>query len=733
MANSYSSLADSARHNSTQLLSIFQSKLTILPVLLVFTLLLTVAFTQSVWAVPSVDPKTENTTVTATVIDNAPPTTPILISPSNISFVTTSLVTFVWTGSTDENGISHYEISLDGGDYLDNITPNTHSNDDYSLVYDAAHNKFTLTIKDSLSNGTHTWKVRVYDTLNNRSTSATWSFTIDSQAPSFVLTQLGDVATNISAHDTSTLPSAPIEIGVNEPQLYGVGEPGSTVMLTVTIPDDPTQNFTDGIDINGNWGHLLGILPRGVVMKLDFLITDQAGNISVLNGVEFFVKQDYIIYPPISPEPSATPGDAIPGISPPPTTPVQPSGPTQPGEPGAPGAPTTPEPPPLFAIPITPARELAYEFLQETYERLPLSLKTLVDNVPPETQERIINVGKNLAPFSALVVATTVPLLATAAVATQFGSQFSLHLLVRLLQAIGLLPTGKPQGMVYDSKTHRGIPFALITITQEVGVNSNQTATGNSLDAKSSANMAIHSSTPTLSLPMIETVVTGTDGIYSNVQLPPGKYNLTVAHQDYRFPTNHPRPSYMQLADHYRGETFVIDKKNDDQILFLIPLDPIRTSESSSWKYRLRVALAKMSRYSSALVFPLFLITGVLTLIFPTVWYWMIFGLYVLMMGWKAVGWFKIPSVTGLVADEQGRPLEHAIVRLINSTTNQLAAVITTDAKGAFEASVPKAEYQLVVVKPHYFWEEGGGANLYTIDTTAEPKFVTVVMSKMAE
>ena len=51
------------------------------------------------------DPKTEVVTVTAGVLDNIPPTTPILISPTNNSYVTTGYVTFVWKGSTDDNGI----------------------------------------------------------------------------------------------------------------------------------------------------------------------------------------------------------------------------------------------------------------------------------------------------------------------------------------------------------------------------------------------------------------------------------------------------------------------------------------------------------------------------------------------------------------------------------------------------------------------------------------------------
>ena len=52
--------------------------------------------------------------VTLTIVDNIDPTTPILISPTDNSYVTTGTPTFVWEESTDDRGISKYQWYLKG-------------------------------------------------------------------------------------------------------------------------------------------------------------------------------------------------------------------------------------------------------------------------------------------------------------------------------------------------------------------------------------------------------------------------------------------------------------------------------------------------------------------------------------------------------------------------------------------------------------------------------------------
>lgn len=439
---------------------------------------------------------TEGVTVSLRVPTNDNPTTPILISPPNNSYVTTSLVTFVWQGSTDSHGIGEYELYLDGSLYFDNIPTSDTDNSEYTLTYNSTTNEYTLVIKSPLAEGSHTWKISAVDTLGSgRTDSATWTFIVDTQAPSFIITDIGDAAVTISAQDITTIPSSPVELTNNEPLLQGTGEANSTVILTVTIPGDPTQTFTFTIDAGGSWSQQLGILPRGVVMTLDFVITDLAGNVSVLSGVQFIITQEVIVFPPVSPSPSASPEV------------------------------------PLIAIPITPPREILFNLAQEIFELLPDTLKTLVASIPPQI--------RNLGPISTALVIAAIPLLATASIATQFGVRFSLELLARILQALGLVPAGKPRGFVFDSHNHKGIPFALLTITSVPEKTLPLTADPNTLNLATT--------------PLIETVVSDVEGVYKGVELPPGKYQIDVRHQEYRFPTIKPRPAYLTLRDFYKG------------------------------------------------------------------------------------------------------------------------------------------------------------------------------------
>jgi hypothetical protein len=619
--------------------------------------------------------------VTVTIPVNTPPSIPILISPENNSYVNTTTVTFVWQAATDQYGISEYELHLDGSLYFDNIPTTSTSNSQYTLVYDSNADTYTLTVVVPLTEGTHTWKIRAVDVQNAGTDSVTWSFTIDSLAPSFIITEIGGVAVSISAQDISTVPTTPIELENNEPLLIGTGEPNSTVNVTVTIPGDPTQVYVFTINPDGTWSLQLGILPRDTVITLDFVITDLAGNVSVLSGVQFIITQDVIVFPPASASPS-------PGTSPTPT----------------PSA-------PLIAIPLTPPREAVYNLLQELLERLPAPLQAIVASLPPGTLETI----RNLGPVSTALVVAAIPLLTTAAIATQFGARFSLEILARILQALGLIPSGKPRGFVFDSRTHKGIPFALLTIT--------------SVDVSGTPgedNVVDFSHTP-----LIETVVSDVEGVYKGVELPLGKYQIDVRHQEYRFPTARPRPPYLTTHDYYRGEEFEIASEKDAELLFLIPMDAIEETGKRTWKNQVRVSLAYLSRFGAMLILPLFVVSGILTLLFPSIWNWLVFGTYAVMVAYKSVGWFKIPRLTGVVIDTHGVAIENAIVRIIISENSELAVVTNTKSDGRFSAFVKPGKYQISVVNPGYVWTDTPVGSFYEVDLTEQPLHLVATMEQV--
>ncbi len=624
------------------------------------------------------NPKTRQQTVTATVPDNGPPTTPILVSPTNNSYVTDSTPNFVWKSSTDVSGIDHYRLTLDGATLFDSIPTSATVNASYTLTYDSINDEYTLTPTATINDGTHTWKITAFDNNGASTESATWTFTMDTQAPAFVLTQIGTATVSISAQDISTIPLFPVEITENEPLLQATGEANSSVQVTLVIPGDPSQNFSTTIAADGTWSLQLGVLPRDVIMSLEFVITDPAGNISVLSGVQFTIVQEVIVIPPGSPSPTPTPDiTPTPGV-------IEPSPSPTPG---------------VIAIPITPVRELTINAIQEFLESVP-ALQNFIDNLP----EGIKQFAQDLAPFSAAVVATAVPAASLFAIITQFGGNISPDLILKILQALGLIPVGKPQGLVFDTETDQGVAFAVLTVT-------------------SSADSEIQLS---------ETVVTDMFGIYKGVSLPVGKYQIQVGHPEYRFPTSKPRPAHLGVGEFYKGEVFATDGQH--QTLFLIPVDPIEAGKSASWKTRFRLAFARLARQSLYVLFPLFIISGILAIIFPTIWNWAIFGLYCVLIGFRVINWFKTPIVTGVIVNDKGEPQANAIVRLTEVETNELIAVQLTDKSGWFRFFGKPGVYQLSLNKQGYIWAPNGSPlSLFEVDVREKPYHLVATLTNLEQ
>lgn len=628
--------------------------------------------------------------ITATVPDNGPPTTPILIAPGNNTYVTISQPSFVWEASTDVGGMDHYRLSVDGTTLYDNIPLTDTDNSQYTLTYNSGTGRYSLYPKTALGQGSHTWQIAAFDNTANATLSATWTFTIDTQAPSFVLTQIGTATVSISAQDAGTIPTTPVVLDANEPLLVANGEANSSVQLTLVIPDDPTQNFSTTIASNGTWSQQLGILPRDVVMTLNFVITDVAGNVSVLTGVEFTIPSDVIIIPSPSPSPS-------PAESPTASASATPSGAPAPGS----SPPASPAPPsePFIEIKIIPPREMLNEFLQEARERLetPFSILTAPALAP------VIKVAEEsltaLAPYSAVVVSSALPIVATAAVATQFGGSISPDLLIKILQALGLIPAGKPQGLVFDSETEEPIPFALLTIT---GQNEQAGTT--------------------------QTVVTDDRGVYRGIRLPPDNYQLFVSQQDFHFPTKKARPPYMSYRDFYRGEVFPVSKQTQEQ-LFLIPMDPLNEQRRYSWRHGFRLFFTRLARWTDTLTAPLFLLSGFLAILFPSIWNWLVFALYGGLLGKKALGWFKSPLVTGVVIDQTGQPIERAMIRLGALVNNELTELTLTNTQGEFTLYGPPQRYQLAITKPGFVWyDQNATMSLYELDGSQGSQHLIVTM-----
>lgn len=592
------------------------------------------------------------------VYDAEGPTTPILIAPPNNSFVNTATPTFVWQASTDSSGISHYQLYLNGLLFLDNLPTVSTTTSAYTLVFDPVANTYSLTLTQTLDNANYTWKIRAYDTFDNWTDSATWNFTVDIFAPWFVINQIGDLAVSISAQDASTVPAEPIVLMDNRPRLIGRGEPLSEVVLTILIPGESSQTLTTQIDAAGNWSLELPLLPRGTVITLDFVITDQAGNVTILNNVQIMIFQDEIVIAP----------------------PIE-------------------EPEPIITIPVLPPEEIAHRIIKEIADYVPPTLWEATRFIPEALRRQI----RDSAPYSGLLMLLTLPAAGFLAVASQFGSGLSLALIIRILQALGLLPKGRPQGMVFNRLTGKPIPFALLTVR--------------SLDSSSG--------------PLIqETVVTDLAGVYSGLRLPPGEYQLWASHQDYAFPSSQERPGYLKQADYYRGEPFTISSDRDE-LLFLIPMDPLKAEAGAGRRFNWRIRLAQLSRLGSRVILPLFVISGVLAILFPSLWNTLVFICYAVIISYQAIGWFRLPRISGTVTDSLGRHLEGAIIRLTNSEDTRLAGVVSSDEDGSFSYFGKPLNYTLTVSKPDYLWiaENGGPITSLEIDARVSRKSVEIMLT----
>ncbi|MEA2056497.1 MAG: carboxypeptidase regulatory-like domain-containing protein [Patescibacteria group bacterium] len=240
------------------------------------------------------DPIENTDTVSATMPDIVDPSTPILISPENGDLLSTNTPQFIWQECTDNVAVSHYQLYLDGELAINNIS-STGSFTLYDLSYSAITGYYTLDLNYTLSQGSHTWKIVAADTSDNTADSATWTFEIDSVAPTFVISSIGSETVSISAQDSSSVPSTTITLSDNEPTIVATGEAGATVNLEIVIPDEDNLSSSEDIDINGDWSHQLPILTRDVTIILNFIITDEALHVSAIEGVPILIEGQVII------------------------------------------------------------------------------------------------------------------------------------------------------------------------------------------------------------------------------------------------------------------------------------------------------------------------------------------------------------------------------------------------------------------------------------------------------
>lgn len=638
-------------------------------------------------------PITHGATVSATMPDIVPPTAPVLISPENGELLSTNRPQFVWLESTDNVEMSHYQFYLNGELVLDNLVT-VGSFSQYSLSYNSGLGYYYLDIKFDIPQGDNTWKIVAVDAVGLTTSSATWSFIIDSIAPSFVIIKIGEVDTSISAQDTNTVPDDPIQLSANEPKLVAKGEASSLVQLTVKIPGKDDINKEIWIDSQGNWSYTLPILPRDTIITLDFVIIDQARHISVIDGVKIIIPSAVIIIPPIgeaSPTPTLRPGEPT----------ITPGGPTTP--------PIEPSIKPPIEIPYTPPKEIVHEVVRWL---TPTPIWKIASR--PWFSKLMGFFG----PWLALIVASWPIIISTLLLVRRVGSAglLSLKQLWKIWIALGLLPWKEREGWVFDQDYYSlegvedilGVPFATVT--------------------------AISQSEPDGFPPYYEQLVTDRFGLYSHTNLPAKVYKVAITHPDYRYPTKSERNLGVIAEDFYKTEQMEVSLENDNLSL-IIPTNNDLIAETRipkekrekgkyakiAWSFltRFQVWLNKVAIYRNWATLMNTLVLICVVIFWPTHLNKIIILLYIL-YGLTLLSWSKLfANIKGLVIDERGQPVQDALVRLtlIESSDQKdeemndvlegkiskgkIAAVLT-DKNGRFHYSMKKGRFIIEATKPNY-------------------------------
>lgn len=373
-------------------------------------------------------PKTRTTQVTAGVHDRDAPSTPILIAPANESLVVTSTPTFIWRESTDNFAIEKYELILDGITFFTPIPLTDAVTSNFTLTFSQTTREYTLVPKSGLTEGLHSWKIVAYDIHNNQTSSVTWTFTIDTRAPVFIVTNIDTQVVTISAQDLSTVPQKPIVITTVEPILKGTGEALSTVRLTVSFQGGTETVYTFIISADGTWEQQLNLIPRDIPVYLDFLITDRAGNMSALEDIPLIIYSQKIILIEIPRNP--------------------------------------PEEPIQIALPVLSAAEVKEKMITSVIKYSPATVQQFIASTGIFKKTRLVQDDRiwEYLPLVAILLVLH-PLLKTILLAAPYATNLSFNTLKNIWRAIGIIWDHSPQGIVVNSRNQLPIPFCKVYLS----------------------------------------------------------------------------------------------------------------------------------------------------------------------------------------------------------------------------------------------------------------------------
>lgn len=250
---------------------------------------------------------------------------------------------------------------------------------------------------------------------------------------------------------------------------------------------------------------------------------------------------------------------------------------------------------------------------------------------------------------------------------------------------IGQIYTGKSHrkslwGLVFDSKSKKPVPFAVVRLYSE------------------STKKLIHTS------------VTDLEGRYG---FPPqvGEYYIEVRHDEFVFPTRTATAGYSKLSESlYLGGVIKLDETKP--IDYLIPIDSKTLKVNFGiemfkmiWS-RLQLSLTKGNLYLMFFMMGLNLILVIYSFSYLTLAFLLF---YVLMLILLLMAKTKKPRAWGKVFNSiSSAPVPTAFVKLYSRDGGKVIDTSITDSFGRYQFFVPQDEYQLLVAVQGYSFPSKG-------------------------
>ncbi|MFC1711694.1 hypothetical protein ACFLZ1_03860 [Patescibacteria group bacterium] len=229
----------------------------------------------------------ESVTVSASIPDEIAPTAPILIAPENGSFLSNPSPTFIFKKSYDAGSpVRHYVMYLNDSIFIPEIPSSQTPVENSQFLCIISEDLISVSIKSQLADGIYTWKIRAFDLYGNWVDSTTWTFTIDTQAPFLIITDIGENENlNLTSEDINSIPPGLIiETSQLQPKFKGRSEPGANIQINLIPLDNsyPTLTLTGIADSQG----LFTLIPATKLNPGKYTVTaiasDAAANTTVL-------------------------------------------------------------------------------------------------------------------------------------------------------------------------------------------------------------------------------------------------------------------------------------------------------------------------------------------------------------------------------------------------------------------------------------------------------------------